>query len=296
MPPAEAQVSCGGREHRLRWAAGELLALDHSDAEGERILSVLGGQHCPCLDAMDAWASHADDLRVLVLASRGPVDPVPVPIMDPVPGRRLVSSGGGVLRARGGFGGPPAYRGGPVHRGGPASRDPEEGLAALLGLGGPMQDRLTATVVAAWRERLRASAAGGAGRAAEGAAEGDEGDAEGAAAVAGVRPALHAALYGRVTAALRAWTGRPDLRVGLTMISEAQRPALTSDADGIAVELPLGWLIDVWAKGLCTFWGRFCLAAAPAEAGWAEAGWVLSTVSPDLGPPRPISVGNPPAD
>jgi hypothetical protein len=80
------------------------------------------------------------------------------------------------------------------------------------------------------------------------------------------------------------------------MISEAQRPALTSDADGIAVELPLGWLIDVWAKGLCTFWGRFCLAAAPAEAGWAEAGWVLSTVSPDLGPPRPISVGNPAAD
>jgi hypothetical protein len=46
---------------------------------------------------------------------------------------------------------------------------------------------------------------------------------------------------------------------------------------------------------------RFCLSAAPAEAGWAEtgwaeAGWVLSTVSPDLGAPRPITVGNLPAD
>jgi len=47
----------------------------------------------------------------------------------------------------------------------------------------------------------------------------------------------------------------------------------------------------VWGKGLSIFWGRFCLAVAPAEAGW-----VLSAVSPDLGPPQPITVGNPPAD
>jgi hypothetical protein len=268
LSPVEAQVSCGGREHRLRWAAGELRALDHTDAEGERILGVLGGQPCRCLDALDAWAWHADDLRFLVFGRRGPADPAPVLAQSPP-------------------------------RGGPA-----DGLVTLLGLGRPLQDRLTATIVAAWRERLR----------------------DRAAAAEGARPALQAALYGRVTAELRAWTGRPDLQVDLTMISEARvsearvsearvsearvseaqisearvsearafetrEPALTDRAGGVAAELPFGWLSDVWAKGLCTLWGRFCLAAAPAEAGW-----VLSTVGQDLGPARPITVGNAPEE
>ena len=288
IPPAEARLSCGGREHRLRWAGGKLLALDHPDLEGELILSVLGDQSYPCLAAVDAWAAHADDLRVLVLASRGLTDPV-APQPETTPGgqpasrgimrarrtatsRSIMSARGGTASRRGPGGRSGGTgRGGAVRGGGIAGGEEEaEALVALLGLGGPMQARLVATVAAAWRERRH--------------------DHDHAAAVHRARPALHAALYGRVTAALRAWTGQPDLQVGLTMIPETQRPTLTSGADGILAELPFGWIVDVWGQGLSIFWGRFCLAAAPAEAGW-----VLSTVGPDLGPPQPITVGNPPA-
>ena len=83
-----------------------------------------------------------------------------------------------------------------------------------------------------------------------------------------------------MVATLRAWTGRPDLRVALTMIGESDRPALAPDGDGIAVELPFGWISDVWARGLGTCWDRFSLAAAPAGTGWT-----LSAVGPGPGPP-----------
>lgn len=264
LAAAEAKIGCGGREHTLRWAVGKLTARDHSDLDSERILVALGGR-CPCVDVLEAWAAHADDLRVLVLASRGPADPVRVRA-EPQAGRGRSA----MMRS--------------VHAGGPAD-EPEDEVAGLLGLGGPMQDRLTATVAAAWRQRLR------------------DGDADAGLTAAG--PALHAALYGRVTAALRAWTGRPDLPVGLTMIDEGQPPSLAGRGGEIAAALPFGWIIDVWARGLCTVWGRFILSADPppppppaatASPAPAPGEWVVSAVGPDLGPQRPIRLPEPPAD
>ena len=270
VSPAVARVSCSGREHELRWAAGELLAPSHPDLAGEQILSALAGQGCACLDALDAWAGHADDLRVLVLASRGPGDPVAIRPDDPgstgwtgLTGRAAAARMQQRRRAVA------AVMGG----GAPASREREDALATLLGLGGRMQARLTATVAAAWRERLL-----------DGAAPAD------AAAAKRARPALHAALYGRVVATLRAWTGQPDLRVALTMIPETGRPALAHDGDGVAAELPFGWISDVWARGLGTCWDRFCLATGPAGAGW-----VVSAVGPELGAPEPIVLSGPAA-
>jgi hypothetical protein len=101
------------------------------------------------------------------------------------------------------------------------ARDPDDGLAALLSLGGPLRDRLAATVAAAWRDRLRA-----------GTAQPE-------------LPRLEAALYGRALAALRGWTGRPDLRLELTMTGEDQPPALAGDTAVIRAELPFGWLVEV---------------------------------------------------
>lgn len=266
VPPAVARVSCEGREHELRWAAGNLQAPGHPDLDGERILSALAGERFACLDALDSWAGHADDLRVLILASRGPADPVAVRLDDARPagwtGRAAAAR---MHRRRAAV---TAVMGG----GARASSEPEDTLATLLSLGGPMQARLTATVAAAWRDRLR-----------------DEAGPADAAAAGEARPALHAALYGRVVATLRAWTGRPDLPVALTMIPESARPALARDGDGIAAELPFGWISDVWARGLGTCWDRFALAAAPAGDGWA-----LSAVGPDLGPPAPITISGPP--
>jgi hypothetical protein len=234
ISPVQAHVACAGQQHRLRWAAGALQALDHTDLEGEQILVALGGR-CACADLTQLWARQATDIRTLVATSRGEGDPVPDP-------------SAAELRP---------HRPGTTHR--------AAGLAELLDLGGLMQDRLTATVAATWRDRLRDGLAGRE------------------------RAALHAALYGRATAALRRWTRWPDVEVELAMIGEDQPPALTGGPDGICAELPFGWIVEVWARGLTTAWGRFCLGAAPAEAGW-----VLSTVGPDLGPPALVAVGSPP--
>jgi hypothetical protein len=261
IPPAVARVSCDGREHRLRWAEGKLLAPDHPDLEGEQILGVLGGQSYACLDALDAWAGHADDLRFLVVASRGTADPVRVRPEDAASVAPSVMGRGPAVMARRRAAVTAVMSGGWSTR-----RD--DTLATLLSLGGPMQARLTATVVAAWQERVR-----------DGAAPAD------AAAAEAARPALHAALYGRVAATLRAWTGQPDLKVTLTVIPESAQPALARDGDGVAAELPLGWINDVWARGLGTCWDRFCLAAGPAGDGWE-----LSTVGPDLGAPEPTMI------
>jgi hypothetical protein len=279
LPAAEARLDCGGQPHRLRWADGQLHALDHTgDLAGEQILTALGGPGSPCLDVLDLWARHAADLRVLILASRGPADPLATWTPPPSgpsgwtghPGRRARRA-----RAFAGMSGG-GYR---VLSRGPAD-DPDLGRARVIGLGGLLPDRLAATVIAAWAERLRGPA--GAGRE----------ESAGADAVAAARPALHAALYGRAVTALRYWTGRRDLPVTLTMVPEDQPARLARDGDGIAAELPFGWLADVWARGLTTCWGRFCLAAAPQPSG---DGWVLSTVALDLGPPHPIILSVPPS-
>ena len=76
IAPAVTQVSCDGREHQLRWAEGELLAPNTRTSRASRSSARWPAQRYGCLDALDAWAGHAGDLRVLVLASRGPADPV----------------------------------------------------------------------------------------------------------------------------------------------------------------------------------------------------------------------------
>jgi hypothetical protein len=218
LSPAQAQVSCDGQDHRLRWADGELRALDHEDLESEQIMVALGARY-RCLELLAAWAEHASDLQVLMLASRGAADPI-----RPRTGRR---------------------------------RQPDS-LLTVLDLGPDLRDRLAATVAATWRDRLL---------------DGAEPD-----------PRLAAALYGRLLAALRAWTGQPDLLLDLTMIGEGQPPALTGGAGPVRAEFAFGWIIEVWAKGLATVLGRFCLAAVPV----ADHRWELSVVGPDLGEPELI--------
>ncbi len=308
LAAAEARLDCGGKPHRLRWAAGQLTTPDHTDdLEGEQILSALGGQGFPCLDVLDLWAQHAADLRVLILASRGPADPLapsaPLPSWPSPPfppGRR------GRVRRAGTFS--------VLTHGRPEG--PDDDLIRLFGLGGLLPDRLAATVIATWAERLRDPAVAGSavdGPAGDGPAGGGPtspdtssvgtsaavagaGGAAGAGAVtagelAAARPALHAALYGRAVTALRSWTGQRDLAVALTMIPEGQPPRLARDGDGMAAELPFGWLAEVWARGLAICWGRFCLAAASEPSG---DGWVLSTVGLELDSPRPVTVSSPP--
>ena len=291
LAAAETQLDCGGQAHRLRWSAGQLTTPDHTeDLAGEQILSALGGQSYPCLDVLDLWAEHAADLRVLILASRGPADPL-APWTPPTSARsRYTGRGGFTGRSRGQV---RSYS--MLTHGQPD--DPDDGLPRLIGLGGLLPDRLAATVIATWTVRLRGPAGDGltAPRTSADGAGAAGADVAGGVWVdelAAARPALHAALYGRAVTTLRSWTGQRDLAVALTMIPEGQPPRLARDRAGLAAELPFGWLADVWSRGLATCWGRFCLAAAPQPS---VDGWLLSTVGLELDSPRPVTLGGPPA-
>lgn len=121
IPAAQADISCGGTTHTLRWEAGELTAVDHASPQptAER-----DGESVPCLDLVSAWSRRSPDPHVLTLASRGLSDPLN---LDP-----------DLLR----FGGGPR-------------RQTEEQTLRLLALGGRLPDRLQATTAAIWTRRLR---------------------------------------------------------------------------------------------------------------------------------------------
>jgi hypothetical protein len=122
IPPAEVTVPCGGDTHTVRWEAGELIAVDHSDSEGD---VTLAGESVPCLELLRTWSRRADDPHVLTLASRGPTDPLN---MD-IDGLRFDH--------------------------GAPRRQTEEQTLRLLAAGGRLPDRLQATTAAIWTRRLR---------------------------------------------------------------------------------------------------------------------------------------------
>ena len=122
IPPAEVTVPCGGDTHTVRWEAGELIAVDHGDPEGD---VTLAGESVPCLELLRTWSRRADDPHVLTLASRGPTDPLN---MD-IDGLRFD------------YGAP--------------RRQTEEQTLRLLAAGGRLPDRLQATTAAIWTRRLR---------------------------------------------------------------------------------------------------------------------------------------------
>jgi hypothetical protein len=122
LPPAEVTVPCGGDTHTVRWEAGELIAVDHSDPEGD---VTLAGESVPCLELLRTWSRRAEDPHVLTLASRGPTDPLDIDI----DGLRF-------------------DYGAPRHQ-------TEEQTLRLLAAGGRLPDRLQATTAAIWTRRLR---------------------------------------------------------------------------------------------------------------------------------------------
>jgi hypothetical protein len=125
IPAAEVTVLCGGDTHTVRWEAGELIAVDHDDPEGEVTRAALAGETVPCLEMLRTWSRRADDPHVLTLASRGPTDALNIN----VDGLRFD------------YGAP--------------RRQTEEQTLRLLAAGGRLPDRLQATTAAIWTRRLR---------------------------------------------------------------------------------------------------------------------------------------------
>jgi hypothetical protein len=269
---AQTTVVCGGHEHRLHWERGQLRALDHGDPDSERALAALGGEPFACMEILSAWERHSDDLRLLTLGSRGPIDRLGAqddamqgavfsagpPGRRPPAARQLARAG--VIGI-----GPGGRPGGRMNK---ADRDQAE-LTQLIGLDGGLADRLQATVAASWERRIRT----------------------GHSQLQRAQPQLQAALHGRAVVALMALHGLSAVDAEVTM-SPRDGPRSLSRRDGtVHVELPFAWVVDVGARGLAAIFGRFCLAASSSTG----RRWTLTTVGPDLGPPETIVVTLPAA-
>ncbi len=92
------------------------------------------------------------------------------------------------------------------------------------------------------------------------------------------RPALAAAVYGRVRMALADWLGKPGLSVEVELIGPDEAHELSRTARGFRASLPFRWLHDVWAPGYAIVFGHFTL-----ELNQVSEERRLLVVSPDFG-------------
>jgi hypothetical protein len=266
--PADVQVDCSNESHHLRWEAGALVALDHEDPDGERTLGALGADRAACIAVLDAWARHADDLGVLTLSSRGQADPVQVDAVGQGQGgggslgRLTVRPPGQAMRS-GGFGwtsfAPGAH---PMMPGPPSS--PLDEITNLLALGGALSQRLVATVVAVWSERIATSAP----------------------TVESHMPELTAALYGRVASSVRSWLSDAVLELELVMVPPFERPSMSRDGSLVRARLPFFWLSDIWVKDLPVVLSRFSISTLSSQRDQLQ----LLTINPDFSEVRPITI------
>jgi hypothetical protein len=268
LPSCETEVPCGAGRHTVRWEAGSLQLPSHPDAEGELVLAALGGEKARCIELAEAWARHTGDLSVLAIGPRGPADEIAVDWDDVVaaaqaePGPRPIRVPGLASPP-----GPTLARMSARHR-----QMQEERLAthrrrtdilSLLALGYGFQVRLIGQVAAAHAAR----------------AGGEQ-----------VRPALVAAIAGRLALVAEEWLGiDPDQVV----VSLHQTPSWGSTeltgygaARRLRVSLPAGWLASVWACGLARV-GRY-LVVAVDQPGWPDAR-VLGLRTPGA-QPEPLDV------
>jgi hypothetical protein len=271
LPSCETAVPCGPGRHTIGWEAGSLVMPSHPDAEGELVLAALGGERARCIEVAEAWARHAGDLSVLAIGPRGPDDEIAVSWDDVTAAAQAGHTPGGRPRP-----GPmrPGSQAAPItariaarHR-----QVQEEMLAAqrrrtdmlsLLALGYGFQVRLIGQVAAT-----------------HAAQEGGE----------MVRPALVAAMTGRLALVAEDWLGIDPDQVEVSL---HQRPSWgASELTGygkdrrLRLSLPAGWLASVWACGLARV-GRHLIVRVE-QPGWPHAR-VLGLRSPGA-EPEPLDV------
>jgi hypothetical protein len=332
LPGCAAQVPCGQGRHTVRWEAGALVLPEHPDAEGELVLAALGGEKAGCVELAEIWGRHTTDLSVLAIGPRGPADEIAVSWEDVAAVKQARWSFGAQLAAGTR---PSAARLPPMRLASPPralaahmagrhrkaqedierSRQRTTDMLSLLALGYGFQVRLIGQVAAAHAGRLEdqaqrteadgnteteegveahrdARTEGGAGAEEEVSLE------EGAPTDGGVRvrPALVAAIAGRLAPVAENWLGiDPDqLVVSLHSGPGWGSAELTGHGEErrLRVSVPAGWLASVWACGL-TLVGRH-LVVAVEQPGWPEAR-VLGLRAPALGgatgaEPEPLAV------
>ena len=252
-------IECAGQRHRVVWAGGELTLPDHVDPDGERTLAALGGTTCACVEVLDAWARHCDDPALLTALTRGTSETLHRPNRQ-----------GGASLTRAGRSGPPPTSVGPVATlrpvaavGRPPAADqaaPPHDLEILYGLGPALGARLVAAVTEGCLGRVEA---------------GDP----------ATLPALRASLVGRAVLALTFWT-EGALPIRVEVADPDQAPSLRREGDQLVAVLRLGWVAEIWGRGLATVANRFVIDGTDGQ----RRELLLSTVGPDFGPTETITV------
>ena len=272
LPPCETLVPCGQGQHAVRWEAGELRLASHADLEAELVLVALGGEGARCVEIAEAWRRHAADLTVLGLGPRGEADEVAVS-WDDVDAAEQAARGGAGGPGRWGWklASPPraamaraAIRHQQYQEEAGEANQRRLDMLSLLALGTRFQVRLIGQVVAAHADRL------------------DEPDEHGNS----IRPALKAALAGRVALVAEQWLGIDPDQVEVSLLPPGAgwgSVELTGRGEQrrLLVSLPAWWLARVWACGLALT-GRH-LVVAVERAGWPDA-QVLALRAPGAEP------------
>lgn len=279
LPSCETEVPCGQGSHRVRWEAGSLRLPEHPDTEAELVLAALGGEKADCVAVAEAWERHTSDLSVLAIGTRGPDDEIWIGWDDVAaaaqigqthrtgpragPGRfrpQAASARAAVQSAQHGpmpTAVPPRTQTAVAARRQQAQRELERSwqrrndMVCLLALGYGFQVRLAGQVAAA-----HAGAVDG---------QGDD-----AAAASRVRPALTAAMAGRLAPVAADWIGIDVDQVTVSLHRGPGWGAAELDRGRLRISLPAWWLARVWACGLALAGGH--LVVAVERAGWPRAG------------------------
>jgi hypothetical protein len=252
-------VPCGQGRHGVRWEAGEFRLPSHADPEAELVLAALGGDKARCVEIAEAWQRHTADLTVLGIGPRGPADEVPVSWDDVDAAGQAARSSVSVLGyGVGPLASPPtaaiaraAIRHTHHQREAGEASQRRLDMLSLLALGTGFQIRLIGHVVAAHADRL------------------DEPDEHGSS----IRPALSAALAGRVALVAEQWLGIDPDQVAVSLYRGPGWGSVELTGRGeqrrLRVSLPAWWLARVWAGGLAVTGGH--LVVAVDRAGWPDA-------------------------
>jgi hypothetical protein len=264
-------VPCGQGRHAVRWEAGELRLASHADLEAELVLVALGGETTRCVEIAEAWRRHTADLTVLGLGPRSAADEVAVS-WDDVDAAAQAARGGAGGPGRWGWrlASPPraamaraAIRHQQYQEEAEDASQRRLDMLSLLALGTGFQVRLIGQVVAAHADRL------------------DEPDEHGYS----IRPALKAALAGRVALVAEQWLGIDPDQVEVSLHGHEGWGSVELTGRGeqrrLLVSLPVWWLARVWACGLALT-GRH-LVVAVERAGWPDA-QVLALPAPGAEP------------
>jgi len=251
-------VPCGQGRHIVRWDTGQLRLPEHPDAEAELVLAALGGEKAGCVVLAEAWGRHTADLSVLAVGPRGPADEIVVSWEDVEAAAQAGQRGGAA-----GFAGlrrpplrrlasPPAAAAGHSARQRQMQEEMERAaerrndMLSLLALGYGFAVRLAGQVAAAHADSADATA----------------------------RPALVAAITGRLALVAEQWLGIDPDQVDKASLHDGAgwgRAELTGKEGGrrLGVSLPASWLAQVWACGLALTGGH--LVVAVDRAGWPDA-------------------------